>query len=431
MTLSDSLEVWTAAERALVGMLLKNGQELTGVLSRGISPASFFDDISRQLFAYILSADKEGRTLSTLDATTLIPGEATTIREIVYSSPITQNISFYADEVAKAAWQREMREVLVSLEHMVLTREPYGKIDHIKARAVQALERFAYGEEQGGKGPKGLGALLERVLPEIEAQIEAFKLGHLSGIPTGLSAVDQITGGGLKPGHYTIIAARPGIGKTALAVFMASKAAAAGFRSLFFTVEMTAPEISRRFLALESRVAGSKIDLGKLGEGELDRLHQANKSLHDSLVEIDDSTGGNFEVFEATCRRVKRQRGLSVVVLDYLQLFTLGKSSANRVGMLTEVSNRLKRLALELQIAVVVLSQINREADREEGTPSLHQLKDTGALEQDADLALLLYKDRDQIMASVAKNRRGKWGFVFPLKADLAINHFETERLQP
>lgn len=405
---------------------MNDGRQLTEVLSAGLDASMFFDDTSRQIFANIMSADRDGRALTIGDHFAMAPNLSSELSTIASQAPVAQNVSYYAKEVVASAWQRQAREVLLQVSHAVMARKPYESTDAIRARALSAVDQITRGERRDDKGPKSIDSILDTVLPEIETQIARHKAGETGGISTGLKLLDNITGGGLKPGHYTIVAARPGIGKTALAVFMASMASRNGHRSLFFTVEMTKEEIVKRFLALEAKVAGGKIDLGDLTESDLDRIWSARKAMHGSLIDIDDSTGGSYEAFESACRRVKRQDGLALVVLDYLQLFTFGKHQGNRVGMLTDISNRLKRLALELKIAVIVVSQINREADRDGGSPSLHQLKDTGALEQDADLALLLYREMDTLFVSVAKNRRGKWGFAFPLKADLAINHFES-----
>ncbi len=279
------------------------------------------------------------------------------------------------------------------------------------------------------KGPKKIDAALHDLLPVIEQRVIDRRDGKVPGISTGFAVLDLVTGGGFFPGTVNVAAARTGRGKSTLAVNFLHTAAMAGYAAAYFTVEMPTSEILQKLLSLSAGINGTAIRIGELSEGELDKLMEAQRRLYPKQIWFDDSTGASFEALEAACRKLKRQGPLDLVVIDYIQQFTLEGRWKSTHEHLTALSHRLKQLALKEGIAVVALAQLNREAEKSETQPDVWHIKDSGAIEQDADLVLLIHGLDKGTQLFVGKNRNGKDRFAFPVEANLAFNAFKNLNL--
>ena len=252
---------------------------------------------------------------------------------------------------------------------------------------------------------------IERALAQaIDAAERAFhRAGHVSGLSTGLRDLDKKTGG-LHPSDLVVLAGRPGMGKTALATkiaFGAARALLAEARAVdpnaaprataaIFSLEMSAEQLATRLLAEEARVSGDRIRRGDIGQKEFDRFVQVSRELTSLPLYIDDTPAMTLSALRTRCRRLKRTAGLALVVVDYLQLMrpAAGARPENRVLEISQITQGLKAIAKELAVPVLALSQLSRAVEsREDKRPLLSDLRESGSIEQDADVVMFIYRD--------------------------------------
>ena len=238
-----------------------------------------------------------------------------------------------------------------------------------------------------------LAAAMTASLARTEAAVKAG--GHVTGVTTGLAALDDLSGG-LHPGELTVFAGRPGMGKTALGLGLARAAARAGHATLFFTLEMPPEQLAQRIMASESGVAADAQRRGRIDSDQYGALEMVRRRHEREPLDLIDASGMTIQMIAATARRVHRRRKVGLIVVDYLQLVAPSDSAArrNRVDEVTEISAGLKRLARELAVPVVALAQLNRGLEaRDNKRPRLSDLRDSGAIEQDADLIGFIHRE--------------------------------------
>ncbi len=285
---------------------------------------------------------------------------------------------------------------------------------------------LAVGEKRAGDGLETLGGLLTAVLERLE-HIETEGL-DISGLPTGLADLDRKLGG-LQPSTLVVVAGRPGMGKSALAMNIASHVATHHGPVAYFSLEMSPTEIAYRWLAAQARIDSILQHTGLTsGAGAADttqiwaKLVQATNHLHQVPLHADDKSRTVGDI-RAKTRRLKRSAGLTLVVVDYMQLMhTHGRSRENRQQEIAEISRNLKTLAQELNVPVIAVSQLNRALEtRNDKHPQLGDLRESGAIEQDADVVLMIYRDdyynpntREGGIAeiNIAKQRAGPTGTI-------------------
>ena len=239
----------------------------------------------------------------------------------------------------------------------------------------------------------------------------------MPGIPTGIPSLDRMLGGGFKPGKQVIIAARPSVGKSSLAEQLCINLARAGHPAAMFSQEMGKDELADRAAANIGRIALDRLLSGQLEQHEWSRLTEAIEVMRNLPLHFDDQPALTLSDTSAKARMLKRQQGIKLIVIDYLQLCAAGKATDSRHHQIEEMSRGLKNLARELDITIVTLSQLNREVEkRTSGRPILSDLKESGAIEEDADVVILLsrYSTSPQGMNVIAcdmpKNRQGRVG---------------------
>jgi replicative DNA helicase len=237
------------------------------------------------------------------------------------------------------------------------------------------------------------------------------------GIPTGIASLDQLLGGGFKPGKQVIIAARPSVGKSSLAEQLCINLARAGYPAAMFSQEMGKDELADRAAANIGRIALDRLLSGQLEQQEWSRLTEAIEVMRCLPLHFDDQPSLTLSDISGKARMLKRQHGIRLIVIDYLQLCAAGKAVDSRHHQIEEMSRGLKNLARELDITIVTLSQLNRDVEkRTSGRPILSDLKESGAIEEDADVVILLsrYSTGPQganvIACDVPKNRQGRVG---------------------
>jgi replicative DNA helicase len=343
-------------------------------------------------------------------------GGAPYLHTLIESVPTAANAGYYAQIVAEKAVRRRLVEA-----GMRVTQLGYNESSEVEDAVDRAqAEVFAVTERRSGDDFLVLEQLINPTLEEMESI--ANRDGTLTGVPTGFADLDQITNG-LHPGQLVVVAARPAMGKSTLALDFARTASIKhGRTSVVFSLEMSRTEIVMRLLSAESRVHLQNMRSGKMTDDDWARLAQRIGEVTSAPLFIDDSPHVTMMELRAKCRRLKQRHDLSLVVVDYLQLMTPSKRLDSRQQEVSEMSRSLKLLAKEIGVPVVALSQLNRAAEnRADKKPQLSDLRESGAIEQDADVVVLLHREDMYEPESarageadfiVAKQRNGPTGTV-------------------
>jgi replicative DNA helicase len=355
-----------------------------------------------------------------------------------------------AGEYGQVIYDAWLRRQLVDLGEVVVNRA-FGAEAELDAKAQlesaeQALFELA---KEGGAGEGGF-LTFERALTIAVNQAEkAFTTpGGVSGLPTGLRDLDNKTGG-LHPSDLLIIAGRPGMGKTALATKIAFGAAKSVLRSAqeadpnavpkggvaLFSLEMSADQLATRLLAEESRISGDRIRRGEISQRDFDRFLEVSRTLASLPLHIDDTPAISISALRTRCRRLQRTKGLDLIVVDYLQLMrpAAGTRPESRVLEISMITQGLKALAKELSVPVIALSQLSRAVEsREDKRPQLSDLRESGSIEQDADVVMFVYRDEYYLMQRAPKelsfdNAEKFQGAVDKWQKDMEMAHNKAE----
>jgi replicative DNA helicase len=334
-------------------------------------------------------------------------------------TPTTANIRAYADIVRERS---VLRQLITAGNQIVSTAlDPEGR----EAReVVDEAERAVFEiAERGSRGKIGFRTV-KSILPDVVNRIDELyhSDGSMTGISTGFKKLDEMTSG-LQPGDLIIIAGRPSMGKTTLAVNIAENAALGSNKSAaIFSMEMSAESLTLRMISSLGRINQSNLRSGRLEEQDWPRIDSAMTQLGNAKIFIDETPALTPTEIRARARRLKRERGLDLIVVDYLQLMQVAGTKENRATEISEISRSLKALAKELKVPVIALSQLNRGVEqRVEKKPVMSDLRESGALEQDADVILLIYREEVYDVNTtrkgiadiiIAKQRNGPTGDV-------------------
>ena len=315
-------------------------------------------------------------------------GGATYLHDLVQSVPTAANASYYGRIVSEKATLRRLVDAGTRITSMGYTGD--GEVDDIVDRAQ--AEVFTVAHRRTSEDYQPLSALLNEAYGELEKLSQTG--GMPSGVPTGITQLDELTRG-LHPGQMVVIAARPGLGKSTLALDFARSASIGHNRtSVFFSLEMSRSEIMMRLLSAGTEVTLTRMRSGQLNDKDWDKLAKYMQNISEAPMFIDDSPNLTMMEIRAKARRLKQQYGLDLVVIDYLQLMTSGKRVESRQVEVSEFSRQMKLLAKELEVPVVALSQLNRGPEqRTDKKPMLSDLRESGSIEQDADVVILLHRD--------------------------------------
>ncbi|MBO1030608.1 replicative DNA helicase [Tessaracoccus sp. SD287] len=337
------------------------------------------------------------------------------LADLLASISIAANASYYAEIVHNKAVLRRLVEASIKVAQ--LGYQGQGDVADIVDAAQQAVYEVADGKSSEDYQP--LSELIEPTIDEIEA-IEGRK-GVMSGVPTGFADLDELTNG-LHAGQMIIIAARPAVGKSTLALDFARAAAIKSkLATVFFSLEMSRTEIVMRLLSAEAQVFLGSIRGGKMNDEDWRRVVNKTPMISESPLFIDDSPNLTMMEIRAKARRLKQRHDLKMVIIDYMQLMSSGKKVESRQLEVSEFSRQIKLLAKELELPVIALSQLNRGPEqRGDKKPMLSDLRESGSLEQDADMVVLLHRedvyDKDNRPGEadliVAKHRNGPTGTI-------------------
>ncbi len=333
------------------------------------------------------------------------------LHDLLSTVSIASNAAYYAEIVREKAILRRLVEASMKIAQLGYSGQ--GDVSGIVDAAQQAI--YSVAEGKTGEDYQPLSALMEATLDEIEA-LSAH--GIMAGVPTGFIELDELTNG-LHPGQMVIIAARPGVGKSTLGLDFARAASIQhGLCSAFFSLEMTKTEIVMRLLSAEAQVPLGDIRKGRMSDENWSRIARKTAEVAEAPLFIDDSPNLTMMEIRAKARRLKQRHDLKLVIVDYLQLMTSGKRVESRQLEVSEFSRQMKLLAKELDVPVVALSQLNRGPEqRTDKKPMLSDLRESGSLEQDADVVILLHREDMYNNASerageadliIAKHRNGQ-----------------------
>jgi replicative DNA helicase len=406
------------AEQCVLGAMLMSKDAIADVVET-IRGTDFYRPAHEQIYNAVIDLYGRGEPA---DAVTVADelgkrgellrvGGAPYLHTLLASVPIAANAGWYAEIVREKAVLRRLVDASVRIGQMSYAGE--GDVDEIVDRAQ--AEVYAVTDRRAAEDYRPLSELMQPTLDEMEA-IESRGAG-LSGVPTGFADLDDLTNG-LHPGQLIIVAARPGIGKSTMALDLARSASIRnGLSSVIFSLEMSQIEITMRLLSAEAGVPLSHIRGGRMNDQDWNRVSAKMGQVSEAPMFIDDSPNLTMMEIRAKARRLKQRHDLRLIVIDYIQLMTSGKKVESRQLEVSEFSRQLKLLAKELDVPVIALSQLNRGPEqRNDKRPMLSDLRESGSLEQDADMVILLNRpdlyDKDSERAGeadmdVAKHRNG------------------------
>lgn len=417
------------AEQSLLGGLLIDNTvwERVGDI---VNEADFYRDDHRRIFRQIARLIELGKPADVVTVYEALEknGEAEHVGGLAYlgeianSTPSAANVRRYGEIIRERAILRKLVSVGDQIAASALT--PSGKdaktlLDEAEAKVFEIAEAGA----RTVSGFVPIQPILGQVVDRIQELYDRDSPAGITGVPTGLVDLDEKTSG-LQPSDMIVLAARPGMGKTSLALNIAETVAVeAGLPVAVFSMEMPGTQLATRFLSSIGRIDQHKIRTGKLNDEEWQRLTYALGKLHEAPIYIDETPGLNPTDLRARCRRLHRQCGrLGLIVIDYLQLMTSLKESDNRSAELSEISRSVKSLAKELHVPIIALSQLNRSLEqRPNKRPVASDLRESGAIEQDADIIMFIYRDEiynpdspDKGMAEliISKHRNGSTGTI-------------------
>lgn len=413
------------AEQALLGAILVNNKAFEKV-SEYLRPFHFADSIHVKIFEIISKLIQRGHIADVITLKNYFEQEGTLsevgghkylLKLADSASPLT-NVEYYGQFI----YDKYLRRELIATGYEIVNEAMKEDIDSDANTQIEQAERRLFelsnqGDIQGGF--VSFGDALASSLNLIEKAYQ--KEGKLSGLPTGLDALDNKTGG-LNNSDLIILAGRPAMGKTALATNIAynvaeymSHAKDVDERNrgvAFFSLEMSADQLASRILSTVTQTPSHKMRTGELDESEFIRIAAGVRELENIPLYIDDSPGVNINTIRTRARRLKRNKGLGLIVIDYIQLINGSgskRSEGNRVQELSEISRGLKMLAKELNIPVIALSQLSRGVEqRDDKRPIMSDLRESGSIEQDADIVMFVFRENYYIKNEEPKQRGGE-----------------------
>ena len=398
-------------EQALLGAILVDNQALERVQAL-IRPEHFYDPLHARIFETMSQAMERGSFALTpltlhaamkADPGLIEVGGTAYLAGLAQAAPALPNVRDYAGILHDLAVRRRLirigEDIVNTAYEAPAEKGPADQIAEAEKALYAVSESAKYGE-----GPLDFHEALRRAVESAEkAQARG---GRISGVTSGFTDIDQLLGG-LQPSDLLILAGRPGMGKTALGTNMAFHAARAyiqdmeagaeiprGSPVLFFSLEMAAQQLSARILAEQTEIEMWKIRNGRFSESEWEKFVLTMQSLSTLPLFIDDTGGISIAQIAARARRMKREKKIGLIIIDYLQLVEPSRRQENRVQEITEVTKGLKTLAKELNVPILALSQLSRGVDsRDDKRPILSDLRESGSIEQDADVVMFVYRE--------------------------------------
>lgn len=415
------------AEQSVLGAVFISPETMIS-LADELIPDDFYKPANKIVFKTMLSLFEKGEPI---DATTMVSaltnqgdisniGGINYVVELVNSTPTSKNVEHYAKLVKEKA---TLRKIIAELsESLSSAYQGDISINEIIEKTEKSILDIS--NQNVGNGFRNVADILDTHMQMVETRSQTD--GFVTGLSTGFVGLDKITTG-LHEGNLIILAARPAMGKTALALNIAKHVATMERKpAVIFSLEMGAEELIERMVASEGMVPGYHLKTGNLSTDEWKRLVHAQSNLYDVPIFVDDTAGIRISEIRSKARKLAQEMGgLGVIIIDYLQLIT-GSKGENRQQIVSEISRELKILAKDLRVPVIALSQLSRSVEqRQDKRPMLSDLRESGSIEQDADIVAFLYRDayyqKEQADSQEAnnvtelileKNRHGSLGTV-------------------
>ena len=400
------------AEQALLGAILVNNDAFDRV-SDFLRPEHFSEELHRRIFEVAGQLIRSGKIATPITLKTFV-GEhdlgGITIPQYLARLAAGAATVINAADYGRVVHDLAVRRDLITIGQDVVNTAYDSPVDAPPRAQIEEAERRLFTIAETGRYDGGFQRFSEALALSIEMAGRAHQRdGKLSGIATGLRDLDRMMGG-LQPSDLVIIAGRPAMGKTSLATNIAFSIAQAYDFELkpdgthktinggivgFFSLEMSAEQLATRIIAEQAGISSSRIRRGDIGEPDFIRIAEAARQMQSAPLYIDQTGGLSIAQLTARARRLKRQRGLDIIFVDYLQLLSGSRArQENRVQELTEITTGLKALAKEMNVPVVALSQLSRQVEsREDKRPQLSDLRESGSIEQDADVVMFVYRD--------------------------------------
>ena len=408
----DTLPHNIEAEQQLLGAILTNN-DIYDRIAAVVKPEHFFEPVHQRIYEVAIARIQKNALASPVTLKAFLEEDEglKALGGPAYLARLAGSAiaAYAARDYAQMIYELAIRRELIRLGGDISARAQTMAVEDDPKEQITAAEQKLYNLAEQGQADKGFVSFLKAVTEAVSSANAAYQRdGGLAGVSTGLRDLDKKLGG-LHPSDLLILAGRPSMGKTSLATNIAFNIAKAYKRGIrhdgsegavqggvvgFFSLEMSAEQLAARVLSEASEVPSEQIRRGDMTETEFRRFVEAAKALETCPLYIDDTPALPISQVAARCRRLKRTHGLDVVMVDYLQLLRGTGKGENRVQEIAEISMGLKAIAKELNIPVVALSQLSRTVEsREDKRPQLSDLRESGSIEQDADVVMFVYRD--------------------------------------
>jgi replicative DNA helicase len=402
------------AEQALLGAILVNNDAFYRV-SDFLKSLHFYEPLHRKIFEVSAELIRMGKMANPVTIKTFLPadekvGDMTVAHYLARLAAEAVTVINAAD-YGRAIYDLATRRALITVGEDMVNIAYDAPVDMSPSDQIEDAERRLFELAETGRYDGGFESFTDAVKTAVDMANAAFmRDGHLSGIATGMRDLDRRMGG-LQPSDLIVLAGRPGMGKTSLATNIAFNIAHAyepaqqadgSFKAKnggvigFFSLEMSSEQLATRIISEQTEIPSSKIRRGEITETDFEKLVACSQTMQKIPLFIDQTGGISIAQLAARARRLKRQRGLDVIVIDYIQLMqgTSARASQNRVQEITEITTGLKALAKELAVPIIALSQLSRQVEsRDDKRPQLSDLRESGSIEQDADVVLFVYRE--------------------------------------
>ncbi|WHY00732.1 replicative DNA helicase [Neobacillus sp. DY30] len=412
------------AEQAVLGAIFLEPSALT-VASEILIPEDFYRASHQKIFNAMLKLNDEGKVVDLVTVTEELAaakliedtGGVSYLSELASSVPTAANIEYYARIVEEKSLLRRLIRTATEI-----ASDGYSREDEVEALLSEAEKNIlAVAQRKNAGAFHNIKDVLVRTYDNIEQMHQ--RAGEITGLETGFIELDRMTAG-FQRNDLIIVGARPSVGKTAFALNIAQNVAhKTGENIAIFSLEMGAEQLVMRLLCAEGNIDAQRLRTGTLTDDDWGKLTMAMGSLSNSGIFIDDTPGVRISDIRSKCRRLKQEHGLGMILIDYLQLILgSGRAGENRQQEVSEISRSLKQLARELQVPVIALSQLSRGVEqRQDKRPMMSDIRESGSIEQDADIVAFLYRDdyydkesenKNIIEIIIAKQRNGPTGTV-------------------
>jgi len=401
-------------EQALLGAILVNNDAFYRV-SDFLEPQHFFEPIHQKVYEVAASLVRVGKAATPITLKTFLPADldvaGLTASQYLARLAAEATTVINAADYGRTIYDLAIRRALIDIGEAVVNTAYDAGVEEPPRAQIEAAERSLYQIAETGRYDGGFQRFAQALTTAVEMAAHAYQRdGRLSGLATGLKDLDRMMGG-LQKSDLVILAGRPGMGKTALATNIAynvAKAWEGGVRADgrlestnggivgFFSLEMSAEQLATRIISEQSEIPSNRIRRGDIEPPDFDRIAATAREMEHIPLYIDETGGLSVAQLAARARRLKRQRGLDLLVVDYIQLIqgSARRAAEGRVQEVTEITTSLKALAKELNIPVVALSQLSRQVEnRDDKRPQLSDLRESGSIEQDADVVMFVFRE--------------------------------------